>query len=59
MEKEQIKEITTKAIQQLIAALNKRRSETLTKYVRAIGRFIDLFPTRSPMAQTSLAELLS
>ncbi len=38
MKNERIKEITTKAIEQLIAALNERRSETLTKYLRLIGR---------------------
>jgi len=31
----------------VIAALNEGHSETLTRYLRAIGRFIDLFPTRS------------
>ena len=59
MKNEQIKEITSKAIEQLIAALNDGRSETLTGYLREIGRFIDLLPTRSPMTQTSLAEALS
>ena len=39
MKNEQIKEITNKAIEQLIAALNEGRSETLTRCLRAIGRF--------------------
>ena len=34
-----IKEVTTAAIEQLIAALNEGRSETLKAYLRAIGRF--------------------
>jgi hypothetical protein len=32
MKNEKIKEVTTKAIEQLIAALNEARSETLTSY---------------------------
>ncbi len=59
MKSEQIKQITNKAIEQLIAALNEGRCETLTSYLGAIGRFIDLFLTRSPMTQTSLAEAIS
>jgi antirestriction protein ArdC len=39
MKSEQIKQLTTKAIDQLIAALNEGRSETLTAYLAAIGRF--------------------
>jgi len=39
MKLEQIKQITHKAIEQLIAALNEGRSETLTQYLAAIGRF--------------------
>lgn len=39
MKSEQIKEITDKAADQLIAALNAGRSEALTGYLKAIGRF--------------------
>jgi len=39
MKSEQIKQITNKAVEQLIAALNEGRSETLTQYLAAIGRF--------------------
>jgi len=39
MKSEQVKQITNKAIEQLIAALNEGRSETLTQYLGAIGRF--------------------
>jgi antirestriction protein ArdC len=39
MKSEQIKEITDKATEQLVAALNASRSETLTRYLKAIGRF--------------------
>jgi antirestriction protein ArdC len=39
MKSEQIKQITNKVIEQLIAALNQGRSETLTQYLAAIGRF--------------------
>jgi hypothetical protein len=39
MKSEQIKQITNKAIEQLIAALNEGRTETLTQYLAAIGRF--------------------
>ena len=39
MKSEQVKEITDKAANQLIAALNAGRSETLTGYLKAIGRF--------------------
>ena len=55
MKNEQIKEITSKAIEQLIAAPNEGRTEALTQYLAAIGRFIDLFPTRSPMIYKSLS----
>jgi hypothetical protein len=33
MKSEQIKQITNKAVEQLIAALNEGRSETLTQYL--------------------------
>jgi hypothetical protein len=39
MKAEQIKEITEKATDQLIAALQQGRSEALTGYLKAIGRF--------------------
>ena len=39
MKSELIKQITNKAVEQLIAALNEGRSETLTQYLAAIGRF--------------------
>jgi len=39
MKSEQIKEITDKATEQLVAALNAGHSETLTSYLKAIGRF--------------------
>ena len=39
MKTEQIKEITDKATEQLVAALNAGHSETLTGYLKAIGRF--------------------
>jgi antirestriction protein ArdC len=39
MKSEEIKQITNKAIEQLIVALNEGRSETLTQYLAAIGRF--------------------
>ncbi len=39
MKNEQIKEITSKAIEQLIAALNEGRSETLTSYLAAMAKF--------------------
>ena len=39
MKSEEIKQITSKAIEQLIGALNEGRSETLTQYLAAIGRF--------------------
>ena len=35
MKNEKIKEITSKAIEQLIAALNKGRNQTLMAYLRA------------------------
>ena len=59
MKNEQIKETTSKAIEQLIAAVNEGRTEAPTEYLEAIGHFIDLFPTRSTMTQTRLAEALS
>jgi antirestriction protein ArdC len=39
MKSEQIKEITERATEQLVAALNAGHSEALTGYLRAIGRF--------------------
>jgi hypothetical protein len=39
MKSEQIKEITARATEQLVAALNAGRSEALTGYLNAIGRF--------------------
>jgi antirestriction protein ArdC len=39
MKSEQIKEITDRATEQLIAALNAGQSEALTGYLKAIGRF--------------------
>jgi antirestriction protein ArdC len=39
MKSEEIKQITNNAIEQLVAALNQGRSETLTHYLAAIGRF--------------------
>src|SRR5258706_4136621 len=39
MKSEQIKELTEKATEQLVAALNAGRSEALTGYLKAIGRF--------------------
>src|SRR6267378_7645355 len=39
MKSEQIKEITERATQQLVAALNAGHSDALTGYLKAIGRF--------------------
>ena len=39
MNSENIKKVTNQAIEKLIAALNEGRSETLTQYLAAIGRF--------------------
>jgi hypothetical protein len=39
MNSENIKTLTNQAIEQLIAALNEGRTETLTQYLAAIGRF--------------------
>ena len=39
MNSENIKRVTNQAIDQLITALNEGRSETLTQYIAAIGRF--------------------
>ena len=39
MKSEQIKEITEKAIEQLVAALQQGHSEALTSYLKVIGRF--------------------
>jgi hypothetical protein len=39
MNSENIKKVTNQAIEQLIAALNEGRSETLTQYLAVIGRF--------------------
>ena len=40
MKSEQIKEITDKATEHLVAALNAGHSEALTGYLKAIGRFL-------------------
>src|ERR1039458_5015050 len=37
MNSENIKKVTNQAIEQLVAALNQGRSETLTQYLAAIG----------------------
>ena len=39
MKSEQIKQITSKAIEELVSALNSGRSEALTNYLAAMGRF--------------------
>jgi hypothetical protein len=39
MKSEQIKEITNRAAEQLVATLQAGRSEALTAYLKAIGRF--------------------
>ncbi|HVB57132.1 MAG TPA: ArdC-like ssDNA-binding domain-containing protein [Candidatus Acidoferrales bacterium] len=39
MESKQIKQITSKAIEELVAALNSGRSEALTNYLAAVARF--------------------
>jgi len=39
MNSENIKKVTNQAIEQLVAALNQGRSETLTQYLAAIARF--------------------
>jgi hypothetical protein len=39
MKSEQIKEITDRATEQLVAALQAGHSEALTVYLNAIGRF--------------------
>lgn len=39
MKSEQIKQTTSKAIEELVAALNAGRSEALTNYLAAMGRF--------------------
>jgi hypothetical protein len=39
MKSEQIKEITDRAAEQLVAALEAGQSEALTAYLKAIGRF--------------------
>jgi len=39
MKLEQIKQITSKAIEELVAALNSGRSKALTNYLAAMGRF--------------------
>jgi antirestriction protein ArdC len=39
MNSENIKQVTNRAIEQLIAALNEGRSDTLAQYLAAIGRF--------------------
>jgi len=57
MNSENIKKITNQAIEQLITALNQGRSETLTRYLAAIGRFhryslrnVMLIASQSPTA---------
>jgi hypothetical protein len=39
MKSQQIKEITDRAAEQLVAALEAGQSEALTAYLKAIGRF--------------------
>jgi len=39
MKAEQIKEITNRAAEQLVATLQAERSKALTAYLKAIGRF--------------------
>jgi hypothetical protein len=39
MNSENIKKVTNQAIEHLVAALNQGRSEILTQYLAAIGRF--------------------
>jgi hypothetical protein len=39
MKSEQIKQITSKAIEELVAAFNSGRSEALMNYLAAMGRF--------------------
>ena len=39
MNSENINKVTNQAIEQLITSLNESRSETLTQYLAAIGRF--------------------
>ena len=39
MKSEQIKQITSKAIEELVSALNSGRSDALTNYLAAMGRF--------------------
>jgi len=57
MNSENIKKVTNQAIEQLITALNDGRSETLTQYLAAIGRFhryslrnVMLIASQKPMA---------
>jgi hypothetical protein len=57
MNSENIKKVTNQAIEQLITALNEGRSETLTQYLAAIGRFhryslrnVMLIASQKPMA---------
>ena len=57
MNSENIKKVTNQAIEQLVAALNQGRSETLTQYLAAIGRFhryslrnVMLIASQKPMA---------
>jgi len=50
MKSEQIKEITEKATEQLVAALKTGRSEALTSYLKAIGRFHENDPVASSHA---------
>jgi N-terminal domain of anti-restriction factor ArdC len=39
MKVEEVKQITSEALQELVAALEQRRSETLTAYLKAMSRF--------------------
>src|ERR1700689_1005 len=57
MNSENIKKLTNQAIEKLITALDEGRSETLTQYLAAIGRFhryslrnVMLIPSQTPTA---------
>jgi hypothetical protein len=52
MNSENFKKITNQAIEQLITALNEGRSETLTQYLAAIGRFHRYSNRHSEVGQT-------
>jgi hypothetical protein len=53
MNSENVKKVTNQAIEQLITALNESRCETLTRYLRAIGRFP---PEREAVSASSAVE---